>query len=767
MLATLLLLGKQFLSDRPLPIETNILALLPANQQQPLADAAFEQIAGSLSDKVIFVVGSNDKSHLFEAGREFSQQIASIGLFKQVTSTVSESQQQAWGKLYFPHRAQLLTTEQRNQLENTPEQRVQAVLQALYNPFSGVTGQELASDPFLLFRGYLGELGKRSGNVRIEQGFLTTDYQGKHYLLITADLSGSAYSPELQAKLPELAAIEHSIESQFEVSLLHTGVIYYAAHGTNSAKSEISTIGVGSLIGVVLLLVVVFRSPLPLVLSLLSIGCGLLVALATTVAIFGKIHLFSLVFGASLIGVSIDYSLHFLTERLAAGKQWQASKGLSQIFVAITLGMLMSLVGYLCMMAAPFPGLQQLSLFSAVGLVAAYATVVCWYPILAAKSGGDRLLPLRGAMAVWLSIWQRPSVRVVLPVFCVAISVLGTFRAGYDDDIRQLQALPADLKQQEQSVKAITGMDGGQQMLLVTGNKPEQLLQALERVGQSLDGMVRDKHPALAGYQSLAQYVPSAKWQEENYQLVSNLYQQYGSQLANSLGLQKTVEFKADFKPLTMDDFLRSPASAPLRFLWLGKQGDLFASVILLKGVTQPDVIISYAASQPNVLYLDKAREVSSLFGIYRQHVTELFALAALGILLILFWRYGVVKGIRVISAPAIACVVGVGIAGFTGVPLNLFNLLGLFLILGIGIDYSLFFAERSQGQTTLLAITLSAVTTILSFGLLSLSATQAIHSFGVTVLTGILTAWLLAPLARDRVVGEDTAGATAVMEKV
>ncbi|GAL02455.1 membrane protein [Photobacterium aphoticum] len=36
----------------------------------------------------------------------------------------------------------------------------------------------------------------------------------------------------------------------------------------------------------------------------------------------------------------------------------------------------------------------------------------------------------------------------------------------------------------------------------------------------------------------------------------------------------------------------------------------------------------------------------------------------------------------------------------------------------------------------------------MLSFGLLALSSTQAIHSFGLTVLTGILTAWLLAPLA-------------------
>ncbi len=110
------------------------------------------------------------------------------------------------------------------------------------------------------------------------------------------------------------------------------------------------------------------------------------------------------------------------------------------------------------------------------------------------------------------------------------------------------------------------------------------------------------------------------------------------------------------------------------------------------------------------------------------------------------------------IAPSLIAGMAGIAITSLTGTPLNLFNLLALILILGIGIDYSLFFAElkaetaHQQGITTLLAITLSALTTVLSFGLLALSETQAIHSFGITVLTGIIIAWLLAPLAMSRV---------------
>ncbi len=57
----------------------------------------------------------------------------------------------------------------------------------------------------------------------------------------------------------------------------------------------------------------------------------------------------------------------YLTDRLAAGKYWNAQQGLKHIFTAITLGLITSLIGYLGMLVAPFPGLQQLSLFSAIG----------------------------------------------------------------------------------------------------------------------------------------------------------------------------------------------------------------------------------------------------------------------------------------------------------------------------------------------------------------------------------------------------------------
>ncbi|MCQ6508029.1 hypothetical protein NPM20_24900, partial [Vibrio parahaemolyticus] len=59
--------------------------------------------------------------------------------------------------------------------------------------------------------------------------------------------------------------------------------------------------------------------------------------------------------------------------------------------------------------------------------------------------------------------------------------------------------------------------------------------------------------------------------------------------------------------------------------------------------------------------------------------------------------------------------------------------------IIAIGIDYTMNFAYKARSVSTLIAITLTEITTVQSFGLLSLSQNHEIHSFGITLLRRIL----------------------------
>jgi predicted exporter len=744
------MLLQQTLWQQKSPIETNILALLPENKQDKFAQQAFQQVTDSLSNKVVFLIAATDRQQAFKAADYFANALPSTELFSLISSKVSEQEQQAWAHLYFPYRSQLLTETQKQRLQNNPENQVHDVIQQVYNPFSGVTGSELSNDPFLLFREYMAGKGQSANKISLQQGYLTAVHENTFYIIVHAELADSPYNLNLQGKLSQLTDLEKSVEARFHVKLSHTGTLFYASYGTQSAKSEISTIGIGSLIGIVLLLMFVYRSFLPLSLALLSISCGLLVAFVVTVFIFKKVHLFSLVFGASLIGVSIDYAFHFLTERLLNKDNWNAQLALKHIFNAITLGLITSLIGYLALLVAPFPGLQQLSLFSVVGLLAAYLTVVCWYPLLA-KSSSRSKQPNLSILKHWLLLWRKPKVRLFTPLVMLCASLAAFSQVQFDDDIRQLQAMPESLKVQEQLIKNITGVGQNQQMLLVKADSEQLLLTRLREVSVQLSQW--QEQGLLTSYQSISQYLPSIEEQQSNYQLVNQLYQTQSPLLSEKLNFADELQALPNFTPLTVSEYLNSPAAKELSFLWLTKMQDKSSAIILINDLTDIQKLMLYSESSTDLSYLNKADEISAIFKQYRKHISYLLVIAYLLISLLLIWRYKLKQAFLVITPPFVAACAGLAITALIGISISIFNLLALILILGIGIDYTLFFAEQKQlkSENTLLAITLSAITTVLSFGLLALSETQAIHGFGMTVLSGIIVAWLLAPLAMKK----------------
>lgn len=81
-----------------------------------------------------------------------------------------------------------------------------------------------------------------------------------------------------------------------------------------------------TLLGVILLIVAVFRSLRPLLLCVISIGIGALAGTVATLLIFGELHLMTLVMSMSVIGISADYTLYYLTERMVHGNDVRRGK---------------------------------------------------------------------------------------------------------------------------------------------------------------------------------------------------------------------------------------------------------------------------------------------------------------------------------------------------------------------------------------------------------------------------------------------------------
>jgi predicted exporter len=729
-------------------VRSNVFELLPASDYDPLQEQATRVVDKQLATRLLFFLGHADRDVAKEAASSLGAVLSDISLLESVMTRVDESQFASVGTFYYAYRARVLSAEQLQLIEDDPDAVALAAMARLYSPF-GAAG-DLATDPFLLFPGSLQALQPAGNSLQLDDGFLWAEKDGRHYVFIMANLVSPGLSIAEQEVLGARVntALSGLQEASPELDILKTGFPFYAHEATQSAKGEISTIGVGSLIGLLILVMMTFRSVRPLTLIVMSILAGCAIALAVTLSVFGFVHLFTLVFGASLIGVSVDYSFHYIADDAFGGDNWSPAQGLTNIFPGITLGLATSILAYLALTVAPFPGLQQLAVFSSAGLVGAYLTLIAMTRLLRKRFVLHDGAVIKRVSAAFLRAWQaRPEIaQVIVAAVVTALIIAGSSRLQINDDVRMLQAQPPELVSQEAAIQELLGIAQAGTFVLVSAGDDELLLREEERIRVQLDAMIAAG--TLDSYQALSRWVPSLQRQETSQRAYTQLLSSKLPGWFGALGVDETTtrqtmaELTGNSPALDIDAWLQDPASAQFRHLRLDTGGAGSASIILLFGIDDLDAL-------PDLTVLNKGRELSALFGNYRTRVAQMLAAAYILILLGLTVRYGLRRAGKVLAPPVLAGLLALALISLLGGALNLFNFLALILVLGIGIDFTIFIAEaRHDPASTIFAITMSALTTILSFGLLSLSSTFAVHSFGITVLIGIACAYLLCPVA-------------------
>jgi predicted exporter len=509
-----------------------------------------------------------------------------------------------------------------------------------------------------------------------------------------------------------------------------------------------------AVLGIAALLLFAFRSMRPLLVAFVSTALGVVGAITTTIVVFGQLHLLTLVFGAALLGEAVDYSIQYLCARAHAGTGWQPERGVRQVRPALLLALATSLLGYALLALVPFPALRQMAVFAIAGMAVACASVFWLLPAMLRR-------PARAPLAeplVRLALgWQRIASgrRAVLAIAVLAVAALpGWWRLGHDDDVHQLISPPPSLDAQAATIRDVAGFGGGSQFWLVEGTDAEEVLQREEALTARLDRA----HIAWTGMTAM---LPSRKRQAENVALVcghgpahaddANCRDRLRSALG-AAGLKPAIaQAYADAypgTPFTLDDWQATPAYTPFRYLWMDH-----ASIVLPQGNDDVATLRDLANGLPGVSLIDKPAGISALFGHYRAYASLWLGGALLLVGLAFAWRYGARAAWRVLLPPAAGIVFSVAALGYLGEPLTLFHVMALMLVLGVGANYAVFLREgephaADRPGAAYAGVLLSAVTALLSFGLLALSTMPALQHFGLTLLLGIGFTALLAPVS-------------------
>ncbi|WP_454872505.1 MMPL family transporter [Paraburkholderia xenovorans] len=756
----------------PSPLQTNLLALLPATEADPVAEQAVDTLASALGDRTVFLVTSNDDAHAKAAAKQLGASLQKSGAFGSVTAELPPFDLSQIAALYMPYRFGLLAPADRTALANGAAGSTlrDTLAQRIYSPLRGGLTTPLADDPFGWLEHWLGGLPLATSNLELEDNMLVSHHGAATSVLIVATLPGSAYETKTQhAVLAALAESESALKQSFpDVSVARTGAVFYAEAARSASEHEVHLIGIASLCGIALLMMWVFRSPRLLLLGFVSTALGIVCALAVTMLIFGKLHLLTLVFGASLIGEAVDYSIQYFVVYLGAQRDWDARRGARAVRPALSVALATSLLGYAILTWVPFPALKQIACFAIAGITTAFASVLWLLPALLTRAPERSPQRVFAGAARVLAVWHRTiggKRAWFVAALLLLLAIPGWLRLSSDDDIHLLIQRDAVLVAQEDKVRAAVGVDNSAQFFVVRGETPERVLQRAEALGTKLDALNGTANK-VGSYQSVAQFVPSAKQQNEDRALLAQHV--FGDRAA----LRATL-LQAGFKdevadawlaayakpqaPLTVDTWLAAPWSQPYKHLWLGgvdASTKAYAAVVIPQGVTPRNepALIALAQGLPGVVFVDKAASVSKLFGAYRVDSGWWLGGALATVLVLLMLRYRVRGGIAVALPVLLAVGVTLAVFGYVHVPLNLFNWLALMLVLGVGANYAVFLREgclRADADLGAVwtGVLLSAATTLLSFGMLGMSAMPALKSFGATLALGIAVSVLLAPI--------------------
>ena len=755
-----LFVGWKFSSSSP--FYSDITELLPQTQQQPEVIALEKQLQTQFSHQMLLLIRSTDPSNQSSSNKikynnDSSLELAHTLKNKLLTSSYlvdtldQKNLQSNFQAIYQPYRNQLLTPKLREKLQQQrAEDLAQTAAAKLFNLTSTPRPYAFSEDPFNLGGQWLAAQQSNS-KVALRNGWPTIYAARGNWHLINLELNESPFKIEIQN---DIIPIIDNFKLQLKkdgrhFELLESGLIFHAAAGAKLAKKEISSVGIGSIAAIIILVLLVFRSAVPLLAVFIALSSGLICALAISLFVFDRIHLLTLAFGSTLLGVAVDYCFHFMLNSQQLGCSQRCRKLLAP---ALATSALSSIAAYLLQLATPFPGIQQMAVFSAAGLAGTWFAVIALGPFYQPKNSNT----IRRCSVFFQNYVQplyhkfRSHHRLYMGVICglFLVTALILQHQPSNNDVRTLNTSGDALIETSRKIEQLLQPNSSARFYVVSAASEVQLIERLEKLHVALQPLRERK--LISSEQSLAQWSPSLKQQEEDHTLINNkLFQQALPKLCQLLSIKNCSAFKQSAisqlqQGLTPQHLKTLSILDPIRLIKSG-QGVHAAMLLKLNPLTTDDDLRSIAATQTGVNFVNRIDNLSNLLVSYRQAVSVYLATALALIAAILFYRYRLC-GLRILIPMSLSALIGLAVAAQC-CGITVFHLLAVLLVVGISLDTGIFYHEMGLNSESWLAATLSSMTSILAFGLLSMSQVPVLHQFGIVVLAGISSSWIIAPI--------------------
>jgi len=585
--------------------------------------------------------------------------------------------------------------------------------------------------------------------------------------LLVTETRAPGFDPGAQrAAIEALQKRFASLQDAKRATLTISGPGYFSLEVSSRTKAEADRFGAVTSLGFVILLLLAYRSAVPLLVTALPLLSGAACGFAALALMFGEAHGITIAFGFTLLGVAQEYPIRVFSHRRGDASALQSVRGLWPLLATAIAS---TCIAYLAFFASGVTGLQQLAVFTITGLVVAGACTRWLLP---------RVLPERfrdaadtpGLKSAWNFLARLPRPRWLPWLVLIAGVLIVVFAPGkfWEDDLSALAPVPKSMLMTQARLGSDLGAPDVRYLLVLRADSADGVLKLSERVTPQVDALV-GKH-AVDAVELPSRYLPSVETQRARQAklpdaaALQTALAQAGQDLPFRKGLfapfVADVEVARALPPLTPQQFEKSPLGARLQAMLLQHDGE-WVGLGTLIGVRDPDALAALSNSTGGAVHLlDLKASSESLLIAYRQRILVALGIAALLLCAtVTLALRGPGRALHVIGPMTLATLMVLVVLRAGGIPLSLFHLVSLTLAAGLGLHYALFFERRTddpaEERRTLHATLVCVISALLVFGVLALSSVPVLRAIGLTVALGVafhfMLSVLMAPAAHLR----------------
>lgn len=512
--------------------------------------------------------------------------------------------------------------------------------------------------------------------------------------------------------------------------------------------------GLAFLLVIVLLVVATRRlTTIPVVAAPLVVGFAM--TLGLTALLVGRLNIVSAFMLPALLGLGVDFCIHLYAAYESALRDAEPRDAM---LVAVReqwrpcgVAALTTAAGFVALLICRFDGIREFGIIASVGVLSMYVACFLVFPPIATA------MVKRPRSSAFGPV-PRSFHKLLIPVaLLLGVAAASAFTARFHNDFKALRGdLPSDAQHQ-----ALMRENAGPfEPTLIGVASPEEArrvaLAARER-------RAIDEGPASIGrVVTLPDFLP-AQIPEPRREMLEALQRVRGEDQAQRVELEvmgawaRGEAWSVDGLPRSLVETLR-----PRPDLWLVavfSTDELHAEeqfsawrdhIDAIRGAVKRDGIAIRVA--------DKWSIVTKMLQLIRDAIAPMTvaAFGLVGLVLVATRRRGE-RRLPSVVAVVVGTAACAGIAGWLGQPFNIFNIVVLPAVFGIGIDNAVQMSDAvatAESPTSpevtrrAAACALSSTTTALGFGAMLVAAHPGINSLGVTALVGLLATFTASTVA-------------------